>query len=443
MKRLFTLLLALMLLLSLTACGGGDKDPAPSGDEGKAPSSSRQEPTSKPDESTKPDDSGENEEMLLFGKEYTSPCGRVRLAAKEEADKIVFAVASTGLNYEDDSPWIGFCSPGRYADEYEADDADFWYNYIYESPQVIEVYKDSITELPCTLVVTESDHGGEVLLQLDYGAAAGGGNAAEVIDTAKWLDYLTETYDLAFTDSDHQYWANYYPASITENETDEAKSSLFKFEDMPMDMQNVLVGHIFTASAALSGNNNLDPVSGEVIGNATDDLYFYGDSDPSPTKAWNYTYNNAQYNISIALSSSKYVEMTVTAYKGDAAEGGETPVAAGSYDGPFDDYWPDCTWTRLVPRPEFADKNQMDYSVVSLEEYFNSAFSLDVTVEQAQAYAELLKAAGYTINPKDEFADMGSTVLFTYAAEDENGNYASVGYNSLAGTAISVKKIGG
>ena len=57
------------------------------------------------------------------------------------------------------------------------------------------------------------------------------------IDVTKWLDYLTATYDLAFTDSDHEYWADYYPVSITENETDEAKSSIFKFKDMPMDMQ--------------------------------------------------------------------------------------------------------------------------------------------------------------------------------------------------------------
>ena len=177
------------------------------------------------------------------------------------------------------------------------------------------------------------------------------------IDVTKWLNYLTDTYDLAFTDSDREYWDDYYPASIAEDDTDEAKTSVFKFEDMPMDMQNVLVGHMFTAAAALSGNNNLDPASGAAIGEAND-LYFYGDSDPSPTKAWNYTYNNAQYNISIALSSSKYVEMTVTAYKGDAAEGGETPVAVGSYDGPFDDKWPDCTWTRLVPRPELPTKTK-------------------------------------------------------------------------------------
>lgn len=157
------------------------------------------------------------------------------------------------------------------------------------------------------------------------------------IDAEKWLDYLTDTYELTFTQNDREYWGDYYPASITEDDTDGAKTSVFKFEDMPMDMQNVLVGQMFTASAALSGNNNLDPASGAVIGEAND-LYFYGDSDPSPTKAWNYTYNNAQYNISIALSSSKKVEMTVTAYKGGQAESGKVKQAGdtasyGTYNG--------------------------------------------------------------------------------------------------------------
>ena len=45
-----------------------------------------------------------------------------------------------------------------------------------------------------------------------------------------------------------RYWGDYCPASITEDDTDEAKTSVFKFEDMPMDMQNVLVGQMFTAS---------------------------------------------------------------------------------------------------------------------------------------------------------------------------------------------------
>lgn len=232
------------------------------------------------------------------------------------------------------------------------------------------------------------------------------------IDAEKWLDYLTDTYGLSFTQNDREYWGDYCPASITEDDTDEAKTSVFKFEDMPMDMQNVLVGQMFTASAALSGNNNLDPASGEVIGSATDDLYFYGDSDPSPTKAWNYTYNNAQYNISIALSSSKKVEMTVTAYKGEPVESGETPVAAGSFEGPFDDKWPDCGATRLIPRPEFADKNTSTYEEGVLTGNNFVATYTDVTIEQMRDYAEAVKEAGFTEKVKEE----GNEMIFNFRA---------------------------
>ena len=231
------------------------------------------------------------------------------------------------------------------------------------------------------------------------------------IDAEKWLDYLTDTYELTFTQNDREYWGDYYPASITEDDTDEAKTSVFKFEDMPMDMQNVLVGQMFTASAALSGNNNLDPASGAAIGEAND-LYFYGDSDPSPTKAWNYTYNNAQYNISIALSSSKKVEMTVTAYKGDPAESGETPVAAGSFEGPFDDKWPDCGATRLIPRPEFADKNTSTYEEGVLTGNNFVATYTDVTIEQMRDYAEAVKEAGFTEKVKEE----GNEMIFNFRA---------------------------
>ena len=250
------------------------------------------------------------------------------------------------------------------------------------------------------------------------------------IDVTKWLDYLTATYDLAFTDSDHEYWADYYPVSITENETDEAKSSIFKFEDMPMDMQNVLVGNMFTASAALSGNNNLDTASGEVIGNATDDLYFYGDSDPSPTKAWNYTYNHAQYNISIALSSSKYVEMTVTAYKGDAVIGSETSAAqTGSFEGPFDDKWPDCGATRLIPRPEFADKNTSAYEEGVLTGTSFAATYTDVTIEQMRDYAEAVKEAGFTEKVKEE----GNEMIFNFRAYNADGVEFKLTCNSALG----------
>lgn len=240
------------------------------------------------------------------------------------------------------------------------------------------------------------------------------------IDVTKWLDYLTDTYDLAFTDSDHEYWTDYYPVSITENETDEAKSSIFKFEDMPMDMQNVLVGNMFTASAALSGNNNLDPASGEVIGNATDDLYFYGDSDPSPTKAWNYTYNHAQYNISIALSSSKYVEMTVTAYKGDAAIGGETSAVAESGLDESNFSWKENELTAGVPKPNFG---VLTGSTLMPNNASYTAKVSEITDEQAAEYLTLVQDAGWN----GEKTEQDGGYLYTTASKD--GRTMELNYN--------------
>ena len=61
MKKLFALLLALMMVLSLAACGGGDDDKTPSSDD-KTPSSTQQQEQNKPDPDEgedEPDNSGE------------------------------------------------------------------------------------------------------------------------------------------------------------------------------------------------------------------------------------------------------------------------------------------------------------------------------------------------------------------------------------------------
>ena len=52
MKKLFALLIALMMVFSLAACGGGNDTPDPSGSEDNTPSSSQQQeqPSSTPDE---------------------------------------------------------------------------------------------------------------------------------------------------------------------------------------------------------------------------------------------------------------------------------------------------------------------------------------------------------------------------------------------------------
>lgn len=88
MKKLFALLLALVMVLSLTACGG-DKDPTPSGNGDNTPSSSGQQeqPSSTPDDGSEQTDedsiaiedvSADNWAQVLgenFGIEITLPDG--------------------------------------------------------------------------------------------------------------------------------------------------------------------------------------------------------------------------------------------------------------------------------------------------------------------------------------------------------------------------------
>lgn len=59
MKKLFALLLAMTMALSIAACGGGNDDPAPSGSGTTDPGASQQEqPSSTPDEGDKDDEQG-------------------------------------------------------------------------------------------------------------------------------------------------------------------------------------------------------------------------------------------------------------------------------------------------------------------------------------------------------------------------------------------------
>ena len=55
MKKLFALLLALMMVFSLAACGGGDDEKTPSSDD-KTPSSTQQQPQNTPDPDPVPDE---------------------------------------------------------------------------------------------------------------------------------------------------------------------------------------------------------------------------------------------------------------------------------------------------------------------------------------------------------------------------------------------------
>ena len=79
MKKLFALLLALAMVFSLAACGGGDDDKTPGNDDKTRSSSGQQTPSSKPDES-KPAESQQSTDGQQSGEEKL-------LAEKADADQ--------------------------------------------------------------------------------------------------------------------------------------------------------------------------------------------------------------------------------------------------------------------------------------------------------------------------------------------------------------------
>ena len=73
--------------------------------------------------------------------------------------------------------------------------------------------------------------------------------------------------------------------------------------------------------------------------------------------------------------------------------------------------WPDIKWTKVIPKPDFklAKAESTTYG-------FNAEFT-DTTLDTIKAYAEQLKAAGYTIIKSEEEKDD----LYNFWASSTNG----------------------
>lgn len=71
--------------------------------------------------------------------------------------------------------------------------------------------------------------------------------------------------------------------------------------------------------------------------------------------------------------------------------------------------WPDDEFTKLIPKPDFSLKT------AGTGDKFIACFQ-DVTLEQVKAYAESLKAAGFTLNPATDEA-----ITYKYAASNGAG----------------------
>ena len=132
--------------------------------------------------------------------------------------------------------------------------------------------------------------------------------------------------------------------------------------------------------------------------------------------------------------SSQQQEQPGNSDDGDDESGG-TPVAAGSYDGPFDDKWPDCVWTRLVPKPEFSEKSKEDsYSAEALVNGFAAAYT-DVTMDEAKEYVKAVQAAGFD----QSITENGNDTLYYYMAFNEDHVKFELNLNPVLGTTILMK----
>ncbi len=86
--------------------------------------------------------------------------------------------------------------------------------------------------------------------------------------------------------------------------------------------------------------------------------------------------------------------------------------------------WPDNEFTRLLPKPDMTVM-----AVVTEEEDCNVLFS-NATIEQIKAYAEQVKAKGFTIDVELEDQEIMGMVIYTYSAKNAQGYEVMVSYAS-------------
>ncbi|MBS7263326.1 MAG: hypothetical protein KIG36_06940 [Eubacteriales bacterium] len=99
----------------------------------------------------------------------------------------------------------------------------------------------------------------------------------------------------------------------------------------------------------------------------------------------------------------------------------------------FGGNWPDNEFTRLVPKPDFKLTGAS-----TTEDQFTAAFQ-SVTVDQVRAYAEKVKAKGFTVDAEEEDQNVYGVVIYTYTAYNTAGYRAEISF--AAGTcSITISK---
>ena len=86
--------------------------------------------------------------------------------------------------------------------------------------------------------------------------------------------------------------------------------------------------------------------------------------------------------------------------------------------------WPDNEFTRLLPKPDFALAGAS-----ASNDGFSAAFQ-SVAVEQVRAYAEKVKAKGFTVDAEEVDQNVYGVVIYTYTAYNASGYCVEISFAS-------------
>ncbi len=139
------------------------------------------------------------------------------------------------------------------------------------------------------------------------------------------------------------------------------------------------------------------------------------------------------YDVSFGNDGSMTVEDkdgTVLVQKPD---GSWTMQGEEGQSAQFGGDWPDNELTRLVPKPDFKLAGAS-----ASDDEFTAAFQ-SVTVDQIKAYAERVKAKGFTVDAEEADQNVYGVVVYTYTAYDANGCCVEISFASGTG-GITIRK---
>ena len=109
------------------------------------------------------------------------------------------------------------------------------------------------------------------------------------------------------------------------------------------------------------------------------------------------------------------------------AQGESTPGAQ------FGDKWPENEYTKKLPKPDFEL-----LAAAEDDSSFTAAFQ-SVGADQIRAYAQKVRAAGFTVNAEENDQEVYGMVIYTYQASSADGWFVSISFAAGSG-AISISR---